>query len=165
MFQYKCSVAMVVKNVERDINEILLALSNQTVDYFEIIIIDTGSIDKTLEIIDSFKNIFDERLILLSENCTVGKGRQISAELARSDLIFYLDGDCIPPLDWVERLYNEFTSRNCDILHCKVKTYPDKGFWYKYIGRLYELEYNLMSNTRKKLYQLTIGDVKCLIGQ
>lgn len=163
--QYECSVVMVVKNVEKDIYEILSVLKNQTVNRFEIIIIDTGSLDNTVNIIKSFYSIFKDRLILILDDCTVGKGRQKGAELARTDTILYLDGDCIPPLNWVESLYTEFKSKNCDMLHGKVRTYPDIGFWYKYIGRLYELEYNLMSTTRKKLHQLAINEVRCLTGQ
>jgi len=138
----KASVIINEKNAIRDIEEILESLLNQTVSYFEVIIIDSGSTDGTIEVVKKYKEKFGNRLIQHVEECTIGKGRQIGAELARTELIIYLDADCIPPKDWVEKFYNGFVEKDCDIIFGKVKTYPDRGFFYKCVGAIYENIYN-----------------------
>lgn len=138
----KASVVIVEKNAIRDIEEILESLFNQTVSYFEVIVTDGGSTDGTIEVVEKYKEKFKDRLMLYIEECNIGRRRQIGAELARTELVIYLDADCIPPKDWVERFYNDFIKNNCDFLFGKVKTYPDKGFFYKCVGAIYENIYN-----------------------
>ncbi len=138
----KVSVVINEKNAIRDIEEILESLLNQTVSYFEVIVVDSKSTDGTIKVVEKYKEKFKGRLMLHIEKCSVGRGRQIGAELARTELVFYLDADCIPPNDWVENFYNDFVKKNCDILFGKVKTYPDNGLFYKCVGAIYESIYN-----------------------
>lgn len=138
----KASIVINEKNAISDIEEILESLLNQTFSDFEIIVIDSESTDGTIQVVKKYKDMFKDRLILHIEECSIGRGRQIGAELARTEIIFYLDADCIPPRDWVERFYNDFIDKECDILFGKVKTYPDKGFFYSCVGAIYESVYN-----------------------
>jgi len=142
MKDIKASVVINEKNAIRDIEEILKALLNQTVSYFEVIIVDSESTDGTIEVVEKYKKKFGDRMLVHVEECSVGRGYQIGAELARTEFVIYLDADCIPPKDWVEKFYNDFVEKDCDILFGKVKTYPDKGFFYKCVGAIYENVYN-----------------------
>lgn len=142
MLNMKLSVVINEKNAIRDIKEILESLLNQTVLYFEVIVVDSESTDGTIEVVEKYKEKFKDRLILHVEECSVGRGRQIGAELARTELVIYLDADCIPPNDWIENFYNDFVKKDCDFLFGKVKTYPGKGFFYKCVGAIYENIYN-----------------------
>ncbi len=142
LFTMKASIVINAKNALCDIEEILNSLLNQTFSDFEVIVVDSESTDGTIEVVKKYIDIFKDRLILHIEECSIGRGRQIGAELARTELIFYLDSDCIPPKDWFERFYNDFVEKGCDILFGKVKTYPDKGFFYRCVGALYESVYN-----------------------
>ena len=152
MLKMKASVVTTEKNAIRDIEEVLESLLNQTVSYFEVIVVDSRSTDGTIEVVERYKDKFKDRLMLHIEECSIGRGRQIGAEQARTELIIYLDADCIPPKDWIERFYNDFVEKDCDLLFGKVKTYPDKGFLYKCIGAIYENIYNESAELSVTIY-------------
>ncbi|MDC9082372.1 glycosyltransferase [Escherichia coli] len=59
------SIIIATFNSELDIANCLQSVINQSYKYIEIIIMDGGSSDKTLDIAKSFK---DERIIIVSEN-------------------------------------------------------------------------------------------------
>ena len=69
------SIIIPIYNVEKYLRECLDSILNQTFQNFEIICVDDGSTDKSLEILEEYKNR-DERFILLKQE---HEGAELSA--------------------------------------------------------------------------------------
>lgn len=112
------SIIIPLYNKEKHIKDTLDSVWAQSFTDFEVIVVNDGSTDKSLEIIQS---INDERLQLFSiKNQGVSHARNYGISKANSDLIVFLDADDL----WLEHhlqdlkeLYEEFP--NCG-LYCKA---------------------------------------------
>lgn len=103
------SICITVLNEEAPISRLLRALLSQTKRAGEIIIVDGGSTDKTVEIIKHFQKK-DKRIRLLREKCSRARGRNLSVEVAQGEIIAMTDAGCLPRKDWLEKLIISFTA-------------------------------------------------------
>ncbi len=78
---------------------------------FEVIIVDTSS-DGTDHLVQG--NFPDVTLIHLPERRTVGQARNLGVRAARSDMILFLDADCIASSTWVESMCNALIEHEAD---------------------------------------------------
>ncbi|WP_171017447.1 glycosyltransferase family 2 protein [Aliarcobacter thereius] len=89
------SVVMSVYNAESYIDEAIKSILNQTYTYFEFIIINDGSTDKSLEIIEKYKSQ-DERIVLISrENKGLIESLNEGIKKAKGKYIARMDADDI----------------------------------------------------------------------
>ncbi len=99
----RVSVVIRTKNEERYIAQTLEAVLRQEVEFgFEVLVIDSGSTDRTLELVRRF----DVRLHEIEpDSFTFGRALNLGARLAAGDWVINLSGHCIPlELDWMARL-------------------------------------------------------------
>lgn len=89
------SVIMPVFNSEKYIEKTLLSVLEQTYKNYEVIIIDDGSNDNSLGIIEGIKNRFNEKRIIILNQSHKGAGaaRNLGIKNAKADLIAFLDSD------------------------------------------------------------------------
>ena len=126
----KVSIILTAFNEERYIKKAIESILNQTFKDLELIVVNDGSTDNTLDIIKGFD---DERIVLINqENRGPGASRNRALELAKGDYIMYLDGD-----DWyceeaVEIAYEEIKRRDTDFTFYQMINYDDKT------GEIYE---------------------------
>jgi glycosyltransferase involved in cell wall biosynthesis len=90
------SVTILVKNGERHLREVLYALS----EFDEIILYDTGSSDKTLEIAKEFTNVSIYQRNFLG----FGRCHNEAAQLAKHDWILSVDADEVLSSELVEEI-------------------------------------------------------------
>lgn len=90
----KVSVVMSNFNNGEFIYDSINSILNQEFDSFELIIVDDGSTDNSLEIIKSFEG-GKVRAIYLEKNCGLGVGINIAIGHARGDYIAIMDADDI----------------------------------------------------------------------
>lgn len=131
------TVALVVKNVARDIQEITERLLAQTCprNKYEILVIDTGSTDETLSILDQYR----DKIRVIKTNSTMGKARFMALKHAKAKIVAYLDGDAIPPKDFVSNFLKVFRKdKSIVCANYPSLTYPDRGFFYKCMAAFYE---------------------------
>ncbi|MGA2121743.1 MAG: glycosyltransferase [Methanoregula sp.] len=103
----RISVVIPVKNEETKIVNCLKAVFNQTLQPFEVIMVDGHSSDKTVENAQQFPIT-----LLYEEYKTVGGARQVGLENAKGDYIAFTDADCIPSETWLENLHKSFSEGN-----------------------------------------------------
>ena len=94
----KVSIIIPVFNVEKYLIECLDSAINQTYLEKEIIIIDDGSTDGTVEIISNYQEQHPQILAIRTENRGQSAARNTGLEIASGDFIIFLDGD-----DWIEK--------------------------------------------------------------
>lgn len=89
----KVSVIIPIYNAEKYIEECLESVINQTLKEFEIICIDDGSTDRSLEIISKYKQK-DKRIIVLQQkNSGSGIARNAGIKKSNGKYISFLDAD------------------------------------------------------------------------
>lgn len=102
-------------NVERTVSKCLNSVTKQIYKNLEIIIINDGSTDRTLEIIKQFQKE-DSRLIVINQkNSGVSKARNLGIQSATGQYICFVDSD-----DWIEKDYcssllHSITTNGADI--------------------------------------------------
>lgn len=120
------SVVMPVYNAEKYLDEAIQSILTQTYNNFEFIIINDGSTDKSLEIIEKYKNQ-DKRIILISrENRGLIYSLNEGIEKANGTYIARMDGDDISlPKRFEEQII--FMEENSEIGVC--------GSWIEVFGK------------------------------
>ncbi len=85
------SIIIPTYNEEKDILDCLNSLASQSYKNFEIIIVDDGSTDKTLEIVKNFPK--KKVRILKQKHCGPGLARNLGAEKSKGEILIFIDAD------------------------------------------------------------------------
>ena len=89
----------------------------KTSEKFEIVCVNDGSTDSTLQKLLSFRNEHKElKIISLSRNFGLQPALTAGLEFAKGDFIIMMDGDFQDPPDLIPVLYNKITETNADII-------------------------------------------------
>lgn len=110
----KISIIVPVYNVEQYLERCLDSLINQTLDDIEIICINDGSTDNSLQILENFKQKDNRIKIITQENAGLSQTRNNGIKIATGEYIGFVDSDDWVSLDFYENLYNAATKYNCD---------------------------------------------------
>ena len=111
----KISIIVPFYNTEKYIERCLTSLVNQTVSDIEIVCINDGSNDNSLEIVKTFANKDLRIKILEQENLKQGAARNNGTKIAVGEYIGFVDSDDWVDLDYFEKLYNAAKKYNSDI--------------------------------------------------
>lgn len=118
------SIIVPVYNVEKYIKDCLNSIENQTYKNIEVILVDDGTTDKTIEIIrDEF--LPDERFKLISqENMGVSAARNNGISNSNGKYIVFVDSDDWVAPDYIEYLYSLIKKYNVSISTCAHQSLP-----------------------------------------
>lgn len=94
------SIIVPAYNEEKYIGECLKSLSHQTWTNREIIVVDDGSTDRTLEIVGSFSEV----RVLRQNHQGPGAARNFGAKNAKGEILVFVDADMTFAPDYVEKL-------------------------------------------------------------
>jgi len=111
----KVSVCITVFNEEKSVSALIESLLKQTKKSGEIIIVDGGSEDRTVEIIRHHQKK-DKRIKLLVEPGSVAHGRNVSIELAKYPIIASTDAGCVVKKDWLEKITEPFKHKEVGLV-------------------------------------------------
>lgn len=101
------SVIIPVYNAEQYLRQCLDSVLNQTLKDIEIICIDDGSTDKSVEICQEYQNRYKNIVLIEQKNSGSGKARNAGIDTAKGEFIIFLDSDdYYPENDILETLYN-----------------------------------------------------------
>ena len=120
----KFSIIIPVYNVEDYLSPCLDSVINQTLRDIEIICVDDGSRDNSLEILNIYKKC-DRRITIISkDNGGLSSARNTGLKHAHGDYILFLDSDDCIALNTCERLYAEVLERRPEIIVFGAKIFP-----------------------------------------
>lgn len=108
------SVCLTVYNEEKSISALLDSLMAQSKKPAEIVIVDGGSTDETVNIIKHYQKK-NKIIKLLIKKCSRAQGRNLSVEIANSSIIAITDADCIANVNWLKYLIAPFTQKEVGI--------------------------------------------------
>ena len=111
----KAAICLTVLNAEKSISPLMESIRDQSKKAEEIVVVDGGSKDKTIEILKHYQKK-DKRVKLLLENCLRARGRNLAVELAGSEIIAMTDADCTARKDWLEKITAPLTNPGIDIV-------------------------------------------------
>lgn len=116
MDKVKVSVIIPVYNVEECLEECLNSVINQTLKDIEIICVNDGSPDNSLNILEKYAQIDNRITVISQENQGLSGARNTGLKAAKADYVYFLDSDDYISNDYVEALYNTAVETNADIV-------------------------------------------------
>ena len=122
------SVIVPFYNVEEYIEKCLETLVSQTLEDIEIILVNDGSKDKSIEIVNKFLKMYPEKLVYLEkENGGLSDARNYAINYAKGEYIAFLDSDDYVEKDMYEKMYELAKKENSDMVECNFYwEYPNK---------------------------------------
>ena len=114
----KISIIVPVYNVEKYLRRCLDSLLTQSLTEIEIIAINDGSTDSSLNILSNYREMDNRLKIIDQPNGGVSSARNAGIDAVKGDYIGFVDPD-----DWVdeqmyETMYQAVKTENTDILMC-----------------------------------------------
>jgi len=113
----KISIIIPVYNAEQYLNKLIESIFVQTYKNYEIIIINDGSTDNSLEVIKKLSKDNNKIKCITIENSGPGIARRRGFEEAEGDLLFFIDSDdYIPNNKAFEKIIEIYNNNQFDIL-------------------------------------------------
>lgn len=119
----KISVIIPVYNVEQYLRECIDSVRNQSFKDVEIICVNDGSPDKSLQIIEEYAAVDNRITVVSRKNGGLSAARNSGIKCARGEYIYFLDSDDFIVEEALEKLYNISVAQNLDILYFGVQNY------------------------------------------
>ena len=114
----KISLIMPVYNGEKYLEKSLSSIVNQTYTNIQIIIVNDGSTDNTIDLCENYARK-DNRIVLINkENSGVSSARNEGLTLAEGEYIGFIDADDYIEPDMIERLTLNAVNNKADISMC-----------------------------------------------
>ena len=123
----KVSIVIPVYNTKNYVENCLKSCLSQTHKDIEIVVVDDGSKDNSLQICQRIASN-DKRIKVFSKsNEGVSSARNFGLMKASGDYVCFVDSDDTIDRDFVERLLDEAKTKKCDIVFCRYDmVYSDK---------------------------------------
>lgn len=117
----KVSIIVPIYNSSKVIERCLESILNQTYSNIEIICINDGSTDNSLELIKKIENKDSRIKKVNKENSGVSSARNLGLEFATGKYILFVDADDFIENNMVEKLVNTIITEKSDLVICNYK--------------------------------------------
>ncbi len=114
----RVSVVVCAYNAERTMEACLASLEHLNYPDYEVIVVDDGSNDRTLEI----SQAFPYARIISQPNKGLSVARNVGAEAATGEIVAYTDSDCVADPDWLTYLVS--TMERKQLVACGGPNFP-----------------------------------------
>lgn len=117
---FEVSIIIPIYNAEKYLKRCLDTVVNQTFKNLEIILVNDGSTDDSLRIMNEYKGNYNNIEIINQQNAGQGSARNKGISVAKGEYITFADADDWLSVNYVEVLYHEIKSNNADISVCNM---------------------------------------------
>ncbi|MCR5060500.1 MAG: glycosyltransferase [Saccharofermentans sp.] len=135
MYKYNISVIIPVYNASRFLKECIDSVFVQTISDYEVIFVDDGSTDDSLEIIYRETAQYTNVKVIHQENKGVGFARSVGLKNAEGKYIGWVDSDDFIAPEMFEKLFLLAEQEGADYTYCDYEYYPKqvstKSKWFK----------------------------------
>lgn len=161
MQQYDISVIVPVFNAEKYLNQCVDSILAQTKDNIEIVLVNDGSTDRSVEIINDYAKKHNNVVAIHQENGGLAAARVAGLNNASGKYIGWVDADDFISPDMYKKLYELLKTNNADYVYCDYKFYPHpvkgKEKWFKqYYG---SVDWNYIERNSQAWNTLTSRDL------
>ena len=115
----KVSVIVAAYNAEKYVTETMESLANQSIDDYEIIVVNDGSKDHTIDILRDYESRYDNITVVDKENGGPSSARNRGLDLAKGEYVYFFDADDVLELDALEALYERAKEKKADLVIAK----------------------------------------------
>ena len=112
----KISIIIPIYNSEKYIERCLKSIMYQNYDNLEIILVNDGSKDKSVEIMKKFQKLDNRIKIIDKKNTGVSDTRNRGLEIATGDYIMFMDSDDCLEENAINKIINIIYEKNVDII-------------------------------------------------
>ena len=135
----RISIIVPVYNQEKYLDECILSIIHQTYSNLEIILVDDGSFDHSLEICHKYREMDSRIQVIHKENGGLSSARNAGLDVASGEYIMFCDSDDYYLPDTCLLMEREITFRNADYVIGNYINCTEEGeFWEKPI---FDLDY------------------------
>lgn len=153
----KVSIVIPIYNAERYLKMALLDISKQTYKNIEVICVDDGSIDGSLNIIEQFV-ISDSRFRLVKQNNQyAGVARNNGLNCASGEYILFLDADDRFERNMIRSLVETIEREKVDVVYFGYDTFVGKGRKISEERTYYKNKKIKTCDVRESIFQLHSG--------
>lgn len=130
----KVSVILPVYNTEQYIGQTLECMLNQTLQEIEVICVDDGSTDNSLEIMNEYAKKDSRVKVICQQNAGAGAARNNGMREAKGKYLSFLDADDFFEPDMLELAYNKAVAERSDVVVFNSNQYFEETDSYKNIN-------------------------------
>lgn len=109
------SLVVPVYNCDRFLEKTLISIANQSFKNFEVLLVNDGSTDKSLSVIEQFTSRDYRFKLINKENGGVSNARNVGIEHCIGKYVCFCDGDDILSTDYLSYLYKLIKENNSDV--------------------------------------------------
>jgi len=118
----RVSVIVPVFNSQEYLRDCAESLVHQTLDEIEIIFVNDGSTDKSLQILEEYERTYPEKVIVKSkENGGQATARNLGIEIATGEYIGFVDSDDSVDCTMFEKMYEVAKVNGSDFVECEYQ--------------------------------------------
>ena len=121
----KVSIIVPVYNVERYLKRCMNSILNQTLDDFEIILVDDGSTDRSHIICDEYATTISNVKVIHKKNEGLGLARNSGMEIATGEYVAFLDSDDYVDFEMYKTMYEYAINNSLDAVYCSYDRIKD----------------------------------------
>jgi glycosyltransferase involved in cell wall biosynthesis len=137
----KVSVIIPVYNSEMFLEECLSSVVNQTLNDIEIICVDDGSTDGSMNIIKKYQNIDYRIQVIKQPNRGAGEARNVGMARAKGEYLSFLDSDDFFEKDMLKQAYTLAKKNDADVCVFKSDLYDISTKQYSECSFSFRKEY------------------------
>ncbi len=136
----KVSIIIPVYNTEHFVEEAIMSVLNQTLTEIEVIVVNDGSTDDSLEVIKKLADTDPRIKVFSQKNQGQSVARNLGLSIAKGEYIYFMDSDDIISNNTFEICYDKCISENLDFVFFDAESFSNNNITlpisYNRIGKV-----------------------------
>ena len=121
------SVIVPIYNSSKNIRECIDSIVKQNYSDFEILLIDDGSKDNSLEICKEYEKKYKNIRVFIKKNTGVSDTRNFGIDKAKGEYIVFIDSDDYLESNYLKTMHEVASKYHVDVVRCNINSQDEKG--------------------------------------